>query len=427
MQNDPRTHGLWEITAPAAPHTEALAQDCSVDVAIVGAGYAGLSAALHLAEAGRSVAVLEAVEIGYGGAGRNVGLVNAGMWVMPDALIASLGPVYGPRLLALLSQGPREVFALIARHAIACEATARGTLHCAVGSAGLRQIEDRAAQWQKHGVALEVLSAPQTTAKTGSAAYAGALLDMRAGTIQPLAYARGLAQAAMRAGARIYTQSPVTRLQSTAGGQQVITPQGMVTAGKVILATDAYARHVQPDTRAEQLLLPYFNFATQALPDALRAQILPEGEGAWDTKDILTSFRMDAAGRLVLGSVGALRGTGVAIHRAWAERALRRLFPQLGRVQLETGWYGQIGMTADNLPRLHRFGPDVIGSCGYNGRGIAPGTVLGRVLAEHVMGKVSEADLPLPVTETTRPAFGWLREAGIELGAQLAHLVGHRL
>jgi glycine/D-amino acid oxidase-like deaminating enzyme len=308
MQNDPQSHGLWEMTAPAAPFTGPLQGDLAVDVAIVGAGYTGLSAALHLAEAGRSVAVLEAVEIGFGGAGRNVGLVNAGMWVMPDALIDCLGESYGTRLLSLLGQAPREVFDLIARHQIACEVVRRGTLHCASGASGLRQIEARTAQWRKHGVALSLLSAAETAEKTGSAAYAGALLDLRAGTIQPLAYARGLAQAALRAGARIYTQSPVTALDQGQGKPQLRTPMGRITAGKVILATDAYTRHLHPEIRASQVMLPYFNFATQPLPEEQRRGILPEGQGAWDTRDILTSFRMDATGRLVLGSVGALRG-----------------------------------------------------------------------------------------------------------------------
>jgi glycine/D-amino acid oxidase-like deaminating enzyme len=427
MQNDPQSHGLWEMTAPAAPFTGPLQGDLAVDVAIVGAGYTGLSAALHLAEAGRSVAVLEAVEIGFGGAGRNVGLVNAGMWVMPDALIDCLGESYGTRLLSLLGQAPREVFDLIARHQIACEVVRRGTLHCASGASGLRQIEARAAQWRKHGVALSLLSAAETAEKTGSAAYAGALLDLRAGTIQPLAYARGLAQAALRAGARIYTQSPVTALDQGQGKPQLRTPMGRVTAGKVILATDAYTRHLHPEIRASQVMLPYFNFATQPLPEEQRRGILPEGQGAWDTRDILTSFRMDAAGRLVLGSVGALRGAGRKIHRDWATRALRHLFPQLGAVAFEAAWYGQIGMTADNLPRLHRFGPDVIGTCGYNGRGIAPGTVFGRILAEHLTGSLAESELPLPVTEISQPMLGWAREAVIELGAQAAHLAGHRM
>ena len=427
MQNDPRSHGLWEMTAPQAPLTGPLIGDVSADVAIVGAGYTGLSAALHLAEAGVTVVVLEAVDVGFGGAGRNVGLVNAGMWVMPDALVQTLGPVFGPRLLAALDHGTREVFDLIARHDIACEVNPRGTLHCAVGPKGLRQIKDRAAQWGKHGVALQVLNASDTAAKTGSMTYSGALYDRRAGTIQPLAYARGLAAAAIRAGARMFTQTPATGLVPVGREYRLTTPQGKVSAQKVILATDAYTRYLHPAIRGEQVLLPYFNFATQPLSGDLRRSVLPDGQGAWDTKDILTSLRMDAAGRIVVGSVGALRGTGRCIHEAWARRALARIFPQLGQVETDAGWYGQIGMTADNLPRLHRFAPGVIGTSGYNGRGIAPGTVFGRLLAEHLVGRLAAADLPLPFCDIARQSLRTAREAVIELGAQLAHFAGYRL
>ena len=118
MKNDPRSHGLWERSAPPAPPTTSLSGDLIADVVVIGAGFTGLSAALHLAEAGASVVVLEGVEIGFGGSGRNVGLVNAGMWVMPDDLPGELGEVYGIRLLHLLGDAPSLVFELVEKHAI---------------------------------------------------------------------------------------------------------------------------------------------------------------------------------------------------------------------------------------------------------------------------------------------------------------------
>ncbi len=155
----------------------------------------------------------------------------------------------------------------------------------------------------------------------------------------------------------------------------------------------------------------------------LQASILPGREGCWDTKTILSSFRFDRAGRLVFGSVGALRGTGRAIHRAWARRALRKLFPRIGAVAFEAEWYGMIGMTHDAVPRFHRLAENVVTFCGYNGRGIGPGTVFGRTLADHVLGRIAEQDLPLPVTTPDAPALPALREAYYEAGAQIAHAV----
>src|SRR5215471_3642417 len=133
MLNDRRSHGLWERTAPAPPATVRLAGDIAADVAIVGAGYTGLSAALHLAERGLDVVVLEAVEIGYGAAGRSTGLVNAGLWVMPSVLKETLGPVYGGRLLELLRDSPRTVFEIVDKYKIPCELKRAGTIHCGAG------------------------------------------------------------------------------------------------------------------------------------------------------------------------------------------------------------------------------------------------------------------------------------------------------
>jgi glycine/D-amino acid oxidase-like deaminating enzyme len=426
MNDDPRSHGLWERSAPPAPPTMPLDGRNAVDVAIVGGGFTGLSAALHLAQGGARVAVLEGVEIGFGGSGRNVGLVNAGMWVMPDDLPRELGPLHGARLLDLLGGAPAEVFALVERHGIACEPERQGTLHCAVGRAGLAELQERARQWQARGAPVRLLDGEETARMVGTRAYAGALLDARAGTIQPLAYARGLASAAIAAGARIHTRSPVVAATDDGARWRLDTPQGSVEAAHVVVATNAYTSAIWPEIRAELVHLPYFNMATAPLSDNLRRSILPERQGAWDTKSVLSSFRFDREGRLVFGSVGALRGPGLAIHRGWGRRALARLFPQLAGVPFETEWYGQIGMTADNLPRFHRLGRNAISFSGYNGRGIAPGTVFGRCLAQAVLGEVGEDDLPLPVTDAIAAPRRRLKEAAYEVGAQLAHLTEAR-
>jgi glycine/D-amino acid oxidase-like deaminating enzyme len=421
MLNDPRSHGLWERTAPPAPVTGPLNGSVSAEVVIVGGGYTGLSAALHLAERGTNVVLLEATEIGFGGAGRNVGLINAGMWVMPDDFLKELGHHYGERALDLLGNGPSLVRELIEKHGIACELEANGTLHCAVGAEGMEELEERARQWQKRGAPVTLLDAAETERRIGTSAYAGSLLDMRAGTLQPLAYARGLAHAAVKAGAKLHTGSAVTWSGEANGRRIVRTDGGEVSADWIIVATDAYSTGPWAEVRREQVHLPYFNLATKPL-----SAILPNSEGCWDTKEILSSFRMDQAGRLVFGSVGALRGTGIAVHKAWARRSLKRLFPQLGDVEFEAEWYGKIGMTDDALPRFHKFGCNVIGFSGYNGRGISPGTNFGKVLAHHILGEISEQDLPLPLTDVKEQGFRTAREAYYEAGAQIAHFTGER-
>ncbi len=427
LTKDPRSHGLWARSAPPAPETPPLAEEAEAEALVIGAGYTGLSAALHLAEGGMRTLVLEAEEPGFGGAGRNVGLVNAGMWVMPEAVVEAFGPERGEALLALLGAGPERVFRLIARHGISCEALHAGTLHCGVGRKGMAELQERERQWRARGADVELLGREAAAGLVGSGIYEGALLDRRAGTIQPLAYARGLARAALAAGARICGGSPALEARHDGEAWIVRTPGGSARAPRLILATDAYGRDLWPEAAGQQTRLPYFNFATAPLPEALRAKILPQRQGAWDTKEVLTSFRMDAAGRLVVGSVGALKGFGARIHRDWARRAMAALHLDLVEIPFEAEWFGEIGMTDDSLPRLHRLGPQALAICGYNGRGIAPGTVFGAALAAHLLGDLPLEGIPLPEKPLAQAPYRALREGWYELGAQMLHAVEKRI
>ena len=419
--------GLWADTAPPAPATTPLAGAAQVQVGIIGGGYTGLSAALHLAQAGVSAAVLEAGAIGQGGSGRNVGLVNAGLWLMPDDLIARAGPDHGPRLLQALAQAPALVWDLVARHAMACEAQPTGTLHCALDARGKATLEKRAAQWQARGADVTLLDAAATRARTGSRAFRAALHDPRAGTIQPLAYARALARAAISAGTQIHTDSPVRALERDGAGWRIRTGGGEVTCERVILATNTYSTAPFAKLRDHQSVLPYFNFATDPLPEDLRAQILPGREGAWNTRKILTSFRLDAAGRFIIGSVGQLGGVDARLHRAWAARAMAQLYPALRDMPLRHGWWGRIGTTPDALPRLHEHAPGVWSISGYNGRGIAPGTLFGQLLADLSRGAITAQDIPLPVTPIAPDGLRALREALYRGGSGALHLLGARV
>src|SRR6218665_1268156 len=395
------SHGLWGHSAAPAPETQPLQRDIAVDVAVVGAGFTGLSTALHLREEGAAgVAVLEAADIGFGASGRNVGLVNAGAWIPPDELPRRLGQTYGRRLLQTLGAGPDLVFDIIGRHRIDCAAVRHGNLHCALGASGLANIRERARQWTAHGVAVRLIDAAETARLVGSDVYSGALLDPRTGT---------------RADGALW------RL-STARGHSV-------TARQVVVATNtaqSLAPDAWPQLQRELARLPYFNVAPEPLPLASRQKILPGGHGVWDTATILSSWRLDAGGRLVCGSVGALTPGARNAHLQWARRAIARQFPALGGIAIEHQWYGWIDTTAPHLPHLHRLAGNVWSLSGYNGRGIAPGTILGRELAWMLRGKIQPQDMSLPVTALGPIRFKRLRETFYQSGAAAAHAVGQR-
>jgi len=413
------------MTAPPAPATAPLHDDLRSEVLVIGAGYTGLSAALRLAERGVPVAVIEARAIGYGGSGRNVGLVNAGLWLPLPDIIRHLGEDAGEKLIEVLGEAPATVFGLIERHGIECEAVRNGTLHCADSIAGLRDLEQRTTQWAQRGAPVELLDAGATAERLGSTAFRASLLDRRAGTIQPLAYARGLARAAIAAGAIIHTDSPALDIRREGTAWRARTPHGSVKAERVIVAVNAYGEDGFRDAGQRLVALYFFQFATPPLSARRRAAILPGREGAWDTHAVLTSLRLDAAGRLLIGSVGCLGGSGHALHRGWARRALARIYPTLAGEAFEFGWGGRIGMTRDHLPRISQPASGMVCVTGYNGRGIGPGTVFGRALADFAMNGRAE-DLPLPIQPEPSACCGALRGFAIESGARASHFFGCR-
>ena len=389
---------LWEATS-AEPLTDRdpLAPG-DVDLAIVGGGFTGLSTALHAAERGLSVQLCEAETFGHGGSGRNVGLVNAGVWLPPSQVTATLGDKTAGHFLRIFGDGPRRVFDLIERHQIRCEATREGTIHAAHNAKGFAELQVRHRDWSPLGAPVELLSASEIAARTGSPAFAGGLLDHRAGTINPMGYTRGLARAARAAGARLATGCRVTKLTREGGRWHLETSKGTVTARSLVLGTNAYTDTLWPSLSRLYHRIRYFNVATEQLENRL-TNILPGRQGLWTTAPIMTSIRRDAHDRLIVGSMGRDLG---GVTRKWAKRELRRLFPDLGSVAFETSWHGDIAMTPDHLPRVVHLGENAYTPIGYNGRGIITGTIFGAAMADLLSGG-DPADMPLPLTELGAP------------------------
>ncbi|MEM9635374.1 MAG: FAD-binding oxidoreductase [Pseudomonadota bacterium] len=388
---------LWDVSAEERDLEGHLPEGEQFDVVIVGGGFTGLSTALHCAEAGLSACVIEANHVGFGGSGRNVGLVNAGIWLPPTQVREKLGTRYGPRFLQRFGKGPEMVFDLIEKHQIRCEATRNGTIHAAHAPSGFRDLEARWKEWNSMGEPVDLLGREEIAQKIGTDAFHGGLVDHRAGTVNPMGYCRGLARAAKSAGARISTGVKVTGLRKDTAGWRVETDKGDVNSKAVVLGTNAYTDDLWPGLKKSFTMIHYFQLATEPLGER-GSKILPERQGLWDTAPIMFSLRRDNQDRLIIGSMGKVFGNEASgLSHRWAKKQLARLFPDLGEVRFEEAWHGQIAMTPDHLPRIHALDAGLFTPIGYNGRGITTGTIFGQGIAGVLTG-MDPADLPLPMT-----------------------------
>jgi glycine/D-amino acid oxidase-like deaminating enzyme len=320
---------------------------------------------------------------------------------------------------------PDLVFSLIERHAIECEAIRAGTLHCAHSAAGFRDLQDRFRQQRERGAPVELLGAQTTCSRTGSTHFHGALFDCRAGTIQPLAYCRGLAKAAQTAGAVLHEASVAKEIVRVGSDWVVRTASGKVRAQSLLLATNGYHKSVAGVAAPAYVPVDYFQMATRPFGNALPATILPGREGCWDTATVMSSFRLDAEGRLIIGGVGALNHPGAGTHKAWAARKIATIFPALKNQPLEYAWFGRIAMTGDHLPKILRLGENAYSIFGYSGRGIGPGTVFGKAAAEGLLGK-NEEPLPLTPIPSYSERFAGIKQIYYEFGATVIHGMTNR-
>ena len=395
-----RREDLYAATAAPAPMTPALAGDRRVAVAIIGGGYTGLSTALHVAERGTEVALVEAGEPGWGAAGRNGGQVNAGLKHEPDDVERTLGPIHGPRLVRLAGGAPDYLFSLVERYRIACEADRTATLRAAYRYGDIASLEAHVQQWRARGVAMELLDPAGTAAAIGTDRYVAATRDPRGGSVNPLSLARGLASAALSRGAAILGDTRATRIEREGGGWRITTPNGTLRADVLVLATDGYSDRLWPDLA--QSFIPVYSsiIATEPLPESLARSILPAGEVVYESGNVTVYYRRDRANRLLIGGRGRQyepRGPEDFRHLV---RYAQRLWPALVGMRWTHWWNGQFALTPNFYPRLHSPAPNLLVALGYSGRGVALATAMGNELAAAATG-TPLAELALPVTPVT--------------------------
>lgn len=388
---------LWVATAVPAPACERLDGEIEVDVAIIGAGFTGLNAALALAEAGTSVAVLEAQYLGYGASGRSGGQVNLGLNLGPSALIEQFGGEAGERLSQFVSSVPDEVFKLIKRYGLDCDPVQNGWVQGAATPDHLKAQEDLARDYERFGGRFNVLDAEQVKEKSGAHGYHGGLFCPSAGSLHPLSYTRELARVAMEKGAHLFTECPVTKLSKTNGRWQLSSPDGQVTAEKVLICTNAYTDALIPGLKETVVPVRSLLIASEPLSANLRAKVMPNEVTFVDKRRLILYLRYDRNGRLCAGDHGPMRDRFALEDFNGVKQRVLEIFPDLAGVEWEFHWGGRVAMTRSKLPYLHEIDDGLVAGMGYNGRGVGMGSMMGRILADYVLGKGQDA-VPFPVT-----------------------------
>lgn len=415
----------WAATAPEGPNIPTFDGSERADIVVVGAGYTGLSAALHLAQCGISVLVLDAHEPGWGASGRNNGQVVAALKHEPHEIEKRFGKERGGELIRVIGNGPDLVFGLIERYAMECSARRSGILTAAHSATSLSDLQRRVEIWVRRGAPLQLLSRSELESRSGTGFYVGGCLDPRGGAINPLGYARGLAAAVLREGGQIRRKAHVNSIVRAASGWRVNLDRGSVMASRVILGTNGYTDDLWPGLKKTFLPARTPQVVSKPLRDNVRKSILPDGQIMSDTRYLTVGVRMHADGRMHLGGGGTAGADRPTLYEQLPKEA-RALYPQLGDVEWEYRWSGFMAMTPDRYPRMFELAPDVAAALGYSGRGICTATIMGRELARWAAGDAGIDDLALPVSTFRTLPYYALRGPIIE-GTVLFHTLRDRL
>ncbi len=389
---------FWADTAPEMVDHPPLAGETTADVTIIGAGFTGLRAALMLAEAGSRVVVLDAGDVAYGASGRSGGQVNPMLpFNTPDKLKELLGPNYFDRLTETSLNSADELFALIKNYQIECQARQHGWLRVCHNDKALRLAKVGAAEWNAHGAGMRIVTGEELAQVSGTRAYKAGVITPGGGAVQPLSLALGLAQAAKQRGAQIYGTSAVVDLRQNGAKWLARTTLGAVTSDWVVVATNGYSGDLIPKLASSIIPLSPIQIATGPLPDDVIASILPQGHTISDSRRIIMYARREPGNQMVYGGLGKTERDGQMSGFDWLTKDAERVFPQLKGVSWTRRWGGRIALTDDHLPHLHEPKKGLLVGLGYNGRGVAMSNVMGRVMAERVLGASPES-LPFPTT-----------------------------
>ncbi len=398
----------YSATAEALPPFAPLSGEARADVVVVGAGYTGLSAALHLAEAGMDVALIEAQRVGFGASGRNGGQLGSGQRLEQTALERLMGDADAAKLWNLAEDAKALVKSLIAKHDIDCY-LAPGVTHACFSAKETAQEHAYADHLAgRYGYdRIRKLDRDEMHALCPSPAYRGGVLDMGAAHLHPLRYAFGLARAAKAAGVRIYEQSEVTRIDEGARAT-LHTQGGRISADHMILACNGYLGGLNGKVASRVMPINNFIAATKPLGDDA-ARVLTEDVAVADTKFVVNYFRLSHDKRLLFGGGESYGYRFPSDIEGLVRKPMVEIFPHLKDVRIDYAWGGTLAITIRRMPYLARLAPNILSASGYSGHGVGSATHAGALMAAAVQGQAEGFDTMARVPATPFPGGPALR------------------
>ncbi|HET6797271.1 MAG TPA: FAD-dependent oxidoreductase [Gemmatimonadales bacterium] len=383
---------LWTETSPL-PGFPISSLPGRTDIAIVGGGYTGLSAARALARRGVDVTVLERHGIGWGASSRNGGFVLPGFKPEMEELAARLGADRAARMFRLSLEAMRNLATIISEEAIACDFRQSGAVTLAAKPSHLKALEVSGRFLREQlGYETELLSGAELQREIGSQRYHGGLVDPGACSLQPAKYVAGLAQAAERAGARLIEGAEVTRIRRVSGGFEVRTAQGTLRSREVLAATNGYTPAALGRLRRRVIPIGSYQIATNPLDEELAHRLIPRGRVFSDTKNLLYYFRLSPDGRMVFGGRASFTPASTRRSAEILGRGMREVFPELAPATVEYAWSGKVAYPIDHLPHAGRM-DGIYYAIGYCGHGVALATYIGGRMGEVLAGTGEIPDL----------------------------------
>jgi gamma-glutamylputrescine oxidase len=410
--------------APAAPHPR-LEGTHWTDICVVGGGFTGLSAALHLATAGASVTLIEAEAIGFAASGRNGGQIHTGFRKTQEQLERWLGEIHARDLWALGEEAKMLVRDLATAHQIDC-ALKSGLIIAAHDRAAARELAEDTVYLRTHYgyTAARMVDATETAAQLGTDVYPAARFDSGGGHLQPLAFARGLAQAVERAGARLHECTRARQIETSDAGVRVVCDGAVIDADRVIVACDAFTGDLLPQLAPYIAHVESFITATEPLPDALYTSVLPSDVAVADTRHVLDYYRKTEDRRMLFAGRESYFTVPSDVARLVRPR-MERVYPALKTVRMEYAWRGTVGITRTRMPHFGRLGERILFAHGYSGQGVALANLGGKVLAEATMGKPDRFDILARVPAKRFPGGAALRKPLVSAGLLWFKLLDH--